>query len=96
MELSLLILMAISTITTLCFIGSSLWKLFSHYTTSSLITNIIISIIICVINIPELIISIMLDYDYYNSIVAIILWAFFAFVDIYTIKKRKKTSNIKQ
>lgn len=97
MELALLFLITISTLALLCFIGTSIWKLSSHYTISSLVANTIISIFICIIAIPELIISIKLDnIFYYDSILKIILWAFFAFADIYTIKRKQKTQNISQ
>lgn len=90
MKLALILLTLISTLALLCFIGTSIWKLKSNYTISSLVSNIAISIIICVISIPQFIISIKLDYIYYDSILKIILWAFFICTDVCTIKRKLK------
>lgn len=90
MKLAFILLTLISSLTLLCFIGTSIWKLRSNYTFSSLVSNIAISVIICIISIPLLIIGIKLDYIYYDSILKIILWAFFIYADVYTIKRKLK------
>lgn len=90
MKLALILLTLISTFAIVCFAGTSIWKLRSQYSIVSLVSNMIISIFICVISIPELIISIKLDYIHYDSILKIILWAFFASVDFYTIRRKIK------